>query len=546
MRFALITVIVTTLLLAASPRASAADFGLIDQHGQFHHLYRYRNVETVAVLTFSYQDAESLAVARQFADACDQAESSQLACLLLNATDSANEIRNQTESPGNLPVLIDGSQTVAGTLGFTRLGELVTLDPASVDFKDAAIAGFEAPEQGTAIDFHFLAALDERGISYQDDIAPLLQRRCAYCHIEDGLAPWAMNRHIMVMGWSPMMREVLITRRMPPGQIDNAVGNWQQTHELSDAEMALLIAWIDRGAPNDGSEDPLLVPPAPMEDWPLGEPDLIVDVPEQQIPATGNVDFLVEKVALDLPADRWLRAISYKVGDRSVLHSLLVYAVEDSVTEADPDALISRENAQYISVYVPGEHSDQFGDDTGFLLSADRDMAFKLRYLTSGRETVDRSQIGLYFHDEAPARQLRTIMLEKPELNIPANAANHIETLRSEPLAQDARLESYSPHAHSRGKSMNLTATYPDGRQESLINVANFNYNWQLDYKAATEKLLPAGTVLTAETVYDNSSSNPFNADPDQALDASYSDQSEMFVHFVRISESLRDAARTP
>lgn len=76
---------------------------------------------------------------------------------------------------------------------------------------------------------------------------------------------------------------------------------------------------------------------------------------------------------------------------------------------------------------------------------------------------------------------------------------------------------------------------------ELLINVANFNFNWQLDYRQANENWLPAGSRLRAETVYDNSEANPFNADPDQALSHTYSDQGEMFSHFIRISEAMPD-----
>ena len=76
---------------------------------------------------------------------------------------------------------------------------------------------------------------------------------------------------------------------------------------------------------------------------------------------------------------------------------------------------------------------------------------------------------------------------------------------------------------------------------ELLINVANFNFNWQLDYRQANENWLPDGSRLRAETIYDNSEANPFNADPDQELSHTYSDQGEMFSHFIRISEARPD-----
>lgn len=534
------------LLMSAMMNDSLAnsDFGLLDNTGKFHQLSRYRHLEAVALMSYTASEDGTQAAAARFADSCATA-GEELLCLLINASDTPDAIRGH-EAPGGLPVLIDSAQIVSRTLGISHHGQVVTLDPASHDPVDPYVPAFAELTQDSAVVYRFIEALAERSISYQDEIAPLLQQRCAYCHVENGLAPWAMNRYLMVMGWSPMMRETLITRRMPPGQIDDAVGNWQNTHNLSDAELALLVEWIDRGAPREGDGDPLAAPRPEAEPWPLGEPDLIVELPEQRLPATGNVDFIVERVPLDLGEDRWLRAISYQIGDKSVLHSLLVYALDKQTDSSDPDALISDDNADYISVYVPGEQSDSFADDTGFRLGASHDLAVKLRYLTSGRPTVDRTRIGLYFHRETPARELQTIALEKPDLQIPPNVVEHTETLSSEPLSADAWLESYSPHAHSRGKSMSVSAVTPEGNEEPLINVANFNYNWQLAYRPSREKLLPAGTVLRAETIYDNSASNPFNPEPDLTVNAGYSDRSEMFSHFIRIAVPLTDAAQRP
>jgi hypothetical protein len=340
----------------------------------------------------------------------------------------------------------------------------------------------------------------------------------------------------MVLGWSPMIRETVITRRMPPGQIDPNVGNWSETHNLSDAEMAMLVEWIDRGAPRDGSEDPLTQPPPEADEWPLGIPDLIVELPEEVLPATGVVDFRLKRVALNLPEDKWLRAISYSVGDKSVLHSLLVYALDSDTEPSTGEAMIAAGNADYLSVYVPGETDDVFRPDSAFLLQADRDLVVKLRYLTSGRPTVDHTRIGLYFRDTAPAMLLQSLMLDNTSIRIPPEAGNHVEVLETPAASSDYYLEAYSPHAHNRGKRMRLTAIYPDGSEELLINVANYNFNWQLAYTLPERKHLPAGTRLRAETVYDNSDANPFNPDPDLEIGSGTSTWDEMFSHLLRVT----------
>src|SRR5690606_6118064 len=133
-------------------------------------------------------------------------------------------------------------------LGVESTGEAYLLDPAALQiiYRGALVTGdgnrglehtlravlagrTRAPEEtstagveiaGTPVDYLYETALRQRDISYLDEIAPLLQRRCAGCHVDDSLAPWSMNSHRMIQGWSPMIKEVLLTRRMPPGQID--------------------------------------------------------------------------------------------------------------------------------------------------------------------------------------------------------------------------------------------------------------------------------------------------------------------------------------
>lgn len=558
-------------LLFASQLTQADDIGLLDQHGNFHQISRYSNDNLVMIMPVSMNEPNSLANAHAMQTMAEEMADQGIVALFLESDVSAledPETRSQTiadwaSTEGlTLPVLIDGSQTAAATLDVTALGEVIGMDPEGLsayfrgEWDETAVrtaigdilAGrpvrptFAEPS-GPALTYHYQETFAESGISYANDIAPLLMERCAFCHIENGLAPWAMNRHLMVMGWSPMMRETLVTKRMPPGQIDGQVGNWQTSHELSDEDLAMLVTWIDQRAPREGDEDPLAEPRPEPPEWEAGEPDHVVNLPAQQIPATGTVDFMVERVPLSLVQDRWLSGIAYKVGEKSVLHSVLVYAIDKANDTMDPIELISPENSDYFSVFVPGETVDDFAPDTGFLLKADQDLVVKLRYLTSGREELDETQLGLYFRDTPPERRLRTITLQDEELSIPANAANHKVVMRSETLGEDVRLESYSPHAHSRGMQMRLYLETPEtgDEDELLINVANFNFNWQLDYRQANENWLPAGSRLRAETVYDNSEANPFNADPDQALSHTYSDQGEMFSHFIRISEAMPD-----
>ena len=131
-----------------------------------------------------------------------------------------------------------------------------------------------------------------------------------------------------------MIREVIMTKRMPPGQIDNKVGHRMKNEmNLSDSEMQMLVRWVNAGSPVDTRDgvDPLAELVWPDTKWTLakdlGEPDLIVRVPPQAIPATGVIDYRDIVIDLGLEEDRWVRASEVAPDKSEVLHHIITTVV---------------------------------------------------------------------------------------------------------------------------------------------------------------------------------------------------------------------------
>jgi len=92
-----------------------------------------------------------------------------------------------------------------------------------------------------------------------------------------------------------------------------------------------------------------------------------------------------------------------------------------------------------------------------------------------------------------------------------------------------------TPHMHLRGKSFRFEAFYADGRSEILLDVPNYDFNWQLSYQLAEPKLLPKGTRIHCTAGFDNSKNNPVN--PDAEHPVRWGDQSwqEMMIGFFSV-----------
>jgi hypothetical protein len=556
----------------------STDFALLDQTGKFHQLSRYNESSAVVLLVHVSGDPVSGQILPLLGDLRERYQDEDVVFFLLNPDPEASRelvARELGELGLEIAVLLDSAQLLARSLAVETTGEAFILDPESyaviyrgpldsraavegadpdtpVPYLESALRallargdtgdpGFEVPPvNGTPIQYIHIERFAERQISYQDEIVPIVQRRCTACHVDEGLAPWAMISHRMMQGWSPMMREVLITRRMPPGQIDMQIGEWGDIHHITDDELITLVHWIDTGARREGDGDPLAEQPPTVDSaWRLGEPDLLVDVPEELIPATGLVDFKIKRADINLANDQWVQAVAYTPGDRAVLHSLLVYAVDPDISARDTAALIDPDNAEFISLFVPGRSEDVFAADAGFLLRADRDLSFKLRYVTGGRETIDRTQIGFYFRDTLPVYSVRHVMTLNEDFQLAPGLSNQLETANSEPFVSDVYVESFAPQTHTRGKSMTISAHYPDGSETLLLNVANYNFNWQMNYPLRERLFLPAGSSLFSETVYDNSAANPHNIDPEAEVRSGITTWDETFSHYVRVLEPV-------
>lgn len=545
------------ILAVAMPAMAAervGDFALLDQAGYFHQMSWYDNNEAIVLLVHATNDPAVAQALPAFASLQAEFAEQSAKFFLINPMGLKNRdaVQAELDSAGiSIPVLMDDAQLVSEALGITHTAEVLVYDPDSftvvyrgpVDASltqvltevvaGTAVTNASVAANGSAVTYPAANAHQQTVPSYARDIAPIIADNCATCHREGGIAPFAMDSHTMVLGWSPMIREVLMTKRMPPGQIDSHIGEFINSMVLTDADTQKLLHWIKAGSPQDGAVDPLSQIVWPATEWAFGEPDYIIEIPPQEIPATGILDYRNVMVSVDIDQDRWVRASQYIPGDRTVLHHTLHSIMPPGATRGgsllggdDPD----RPN---IAPYIPGQAPRMEPPNTGGLLKAGSRIAMQMHYTTTGRETVDTSRIGVWFYPEGfvPTERMSgacACHFTPTWVNIPPFDPDY-EMRQSITIDKEAKLFAFTPHMHFRGKRMRFYAQYPDGTEEELINIANYNYNWQLAYTLKEPRLVPAGTVITAIGAFDNSTQNKMNPDPARSVPWGLQSWDEMF-----------------
>jgi mono/diheme cytochrome c family protein len=380
-------------------------------------------------------------------------------------------------------------------------------------------------------------------IDYARDVAPIFVEQCQSCHREGGIAPWAMTNYQMLQGFAPAIKEAIVSKRMPPGQIDRKYAGTIVNHRtLSNREVDTIVAWIDAGAPVEGDADPLTETTYSTSEWVHGEPDMIIEVPPQEIPAFGTmgpnaIPYRYTSVDLGLTEDKWLRGSQFLPSEPTVMHHMLNTVQvpgegRGSLLGAQGEGQQNMDNAT-ISAYVPGGDPDYYDENTGGLLKAGSVVNLQLHYTPDGTARTDRARIGLYFHDEGVVPEERmagdcACIFPNNWTPIPPYDPNFVQTAEIT-LKNDINLHTFLPHMHFRGKSMRAKAIYADGTEEELIDIPKYDYAWQLSYTWKEPKFIPAGTRLFVEGAFDNSVDNPMNPDPAREVPWGQMSEDEMF-----------------
>lgn len=531
------------------------DFALLDDRGTFHQLSRYQHRAALAVMAYDSSCAEMGSMLRRFS-ALDSLYNDQgIDFVLLDAKDLGREVARALDLP--LPLLEDDGQLVSETLEITRAGDVLVLNPQRLsvyyrgDSSEALDGALNAVVDGRVedtmaietggcpIDFPVRSRHLESPPDYVSEVAPIVIENCLDCHVQGGVGPFAMDSYIMLLGWSPMIREVLLNKRMPPMQVDPYVGHSASARGVSKQDLQTLIHWIDAGAPRgEGEIDPLEQHMKSVDGWVLGEPDYIVQGPEHSIPSTGVLDYYYNNIELPFTEDKWVKAVQYRAGDPSVLHHLITFVSEpeEDFWGAERDSTsVSR---RFVAGYIPGKDNVyEFPEGVGTFIPAGNRLSMQFHYVTNGQSTVDQTQLGLYFSDQPLPREQR-VQAIGTRFVLPPNTPE-FALQASHSLDENIVITGVRARMNYRGSRMRFEIEAPSGVSQQLFSVPAFNYGWQPHYLLDKPVFVSAGSTLRVAGALDNSESNPTNPDPDLEIPFGFNSWEEMFTGYFTYYQSF-------
>ncbi len=556
------TAVVAAVEGPAEQRCAHADrvenFSLPDFHGQLHTLADYP--DRVIVLAFLGTECPLAKLyALRLVELADEFSSQGVVFLGIdsNLQDSLTDLGIFARAHQvTFPLLKDNNNVLADRLGAQRTPEVFVLDRQHIVRYRGRIddqyglmsgAGYAKPKlaerslanalleilQGQRVTFPLrpaqgcligrVAKVEPQGeITYTNQIARIMQRRCVECHRAGQLAPFSLSSYDEVAGWSAMILEVVEQGRMPPWFADPRFGHFSNDRRLTDPERQELAAWVENGCPR--GDDRNLPPPARFsEGWQMGEPDQIVYMRDEpyEVPAEGVVDYQYFTVDPGWETEKWIVATEARPGNRAVVHHNVVWVQAGPATASEP--------TEAIAWYGPGFSPFYCSPGTAMYVPARAKLRFSMHYTANGVAQSDRSMVGIRFADPATVQKLvRIPYMTDRRLKIPPGDPNY-EVNNERSVWHNSLIYGLLPHMHLRGKSFLCEAEYADGQREVLLDVPRYDPNWQLRYVFAEPKLLPAGSKLHFRAHYDNSADNPANPDPTKTVTVGQQTWDEMF-----------------
>jgi mono/diheme cytochrome c family protein len=418
--------------------------------------------------------------------------------------------------------------------------------------------------------------------TFSRDVAPILYQHCATCHHAGDIAPMPLVTYKDARPWAVSIKDAVLSRKMPPWKADPHTGKWSNDPSLSAAEIATIKAWVEGSKPEG---DPKDLPPAPVfeEGWRIGKPDAVISIPQFKLEPAGPDEYSYITVPTNFQEDRWVVAAELRPGNRRIVHHAHVFVVEEEKKTAAaakltpeqeygkwlhieegtlsfirPEAPVIDDGCarddngvfpgthqsdlgSLISSYLPGRGPDVYPEGTARLVKAGSKLNFQIHYSRStGKIEYDETSVGLIFAKEPPKTVARRIDLSNHMFLIPANDPDH-EVTECHTFQKDMYITSLTPHMHFRGKAMRMDVTYPDGRQETLLNVPDYNFNWQITYRAADPIFVPKGTRLKIIASFDNSRNNPLNPDPSKVIRWGAASETEMMDGWIEYVDAKPD-----
>ncbi len=386
--------------------------------------------------------------------------------------------------------------------------------------------------------------------TFSNEVVRIFQTHCQGCHHPGDIAPFSLTNYAEAARHADEIKFMVESRKMPPWKPESGCGEFADARLLPQKDIDVISRWVDTGYP-EGDRSHL--PPALnfASSWTLGEPDLAQSYSQTYTPPSSGDMYRCFPMA-PTTTEKWVSGIDVRPGDRSSVHHVIAFIdatpTGESVRldEQDPepgytcfgDPGFDLTVDATLGGWAPGYRPFLLPEQVGFQLPANSRIVLQVHYHShDGRPQPDKTEIGVYFADRTPQKKLYTIPIANRTFTLAPGDANAkvYASIPIIPVAVHAWV--IAPHMHLLGKSMKVETTGPNGQKQCLINIPDWDFNWQAMYRFKEPVAIPAISNFTLEARYDNSAGNWRNPNsPPKPVSWGEATTDEMCLAFIGVT----------
>jgi hypothetical protein len=384
-------------------------------------------------------------------------------------------------------------------------------------------------------------------VTYASNVAAILNEHCVSCHRPGEVAPFSLIGYDNAKKWSGMIATVSKSGIMPPWKAVHGYGEFKEANLLTSEEKKVLEAWHDVGAPRGDARKEPPTPKFDNSEWRLGKPDMVLSAGKPyKLEADGEDVYrnFVIRATWDQPM--WVKAMEVKPDNRKVVHHVIAFLDDKGQARKREEGNKDGQEGYTwdaggtgflpsgsLGGWAPGTNPLMAPTGNAFKVDPGEDIVLQVHYHKTGKPEADLTRIGLYLAKEPIEREINLNWIFNFGISIPPGDKAY--TARREiTWRQDVTLYAAMPHMHLLGRKMKSWLEFPDGSVKPLIQVDDWDFNWQLTYPFKDPIKVPAGTKQVVEAVYDNSSDNLRNPNnPPKRVGFGEKTTDEMFLMIV-------------
>ncbi len=341
---------------------------------------------------------------------------------------------------------------------------------------------------------------------FAKDVAPIVFQKCATCHHAGEIGPFPLVSYADVKNRAKQIVELIEKRLMPPWPAAPGYCSFVGDRSLSVDEIGLIAQWTAEGCREGNRSD---VPPLPNfpRGWKLGEPDLVLTMPEPYTLAADARD-VYRKFVVRFPLNegRYVRAYEFDPGNRKVVHHAMIridttgwsrYLDRQDPLPGFEGTMMGGDQSPegQMMGWSPGATPPRSNGEFAWSLNPGTDFVLELHMNGTGKPETIQSSIALYFTPTPPETHPCLVQLQNGLIDIPAGKKDYVvEDQYVLPIDVEA-LDCW-PHAHYLCRDMQCYAILPDGTRKWLLRIKDWDFNWQNSYTYAKRIDLPRGTLL--------------------------------------------------